>query len=361
MARAHLTLHKGCLVVDIRWPDGLRDRFRVPSDQKGNELVLSVQLAFLNGTWPACRASLNSPPDERPQSPESFTAMADEYYSAWVLTHNKATACKKSFLERFKKRFSSLPARTIQLIDVDRYVRWRQNAGVANASINRELATLRHMFSWAVKRGHLTINPIAGMEKLQEQEWAGPKPTDEIVEKVFKKLDPRFLPVYIVIRETGARRGEVLRLQLWQIDREQRLITFAKRTKNGKNTVAPLTQKALDAIDSVPPLPGCPYIFYNPETGTKWSDARKPWEKAREAAGYPWLRVRDLRPAFGIEASELGAPMHYIQSALGHGSVAVTEKYYAKYDPRSAAKQLLRMIEGRRLEKMGTKTGTSGI
>jgi hypothetical protein len=41
-----------------------------------------------------------------------------------------------------------------------------------------------------------------------------------------------------------------------------------------------------------------------------------------------------------------GAPMQYIQSALGHGSVAVAEKYYAKYDPNSAARQLLRLIEG---------------
>jgi hypothetical protein len=64
----------------------------------------------------------------------------------------------------------------------------------------------------------------------------------------------------------------------------------------------------------------------------------------------------------GIEASELGAPMHYIQSALGHGSVAVTERYYAKYDPRSAARQLLKVIEGGRQKKQetGTKTGTHG-
>jgi integrase len=54
--------------------------------------------------------------------------------------------------------------------------------------------------------------------------------------------------------------------------------------------------------------------------------------------------------------------MHYIQSALGHGSVAVTERYYAKYDPRSAAKQLLRVIEGGRKQRQetGTKTGTKG-
>ena len=128
--------------------------------------------------------------------------------------------------------------------------------------------------------------------------------------------------------------------------------------------MAPLTREALEAIDSVPPLEGCPYVFYNPETGTRWYDARRPWEEARKAAGYPWLRVRDLRPAFAIEASEQGAPMHFIQSGLGHGSVAVTEKYYAKFDPKSAAKQLLRVIEGGRnkqesQQKSGTKTGTN--
>ncbi len=59
----------------------------------------------------------------------------------------------------------------------------------------------------------------------------------------------------------------VLNLQHWQIDREARQVTFAKRTKNGKATVAPLTDRALAAIDSVPVLSGCGYVFYNPDTG----------------------------------------------------------------------------------------------
>jgi site-specific recombinase XerD len=141
-------------------------------------------------------------------------------------------------IERFKRRFSSVPPQAFQLTHVDRYVQWQQKAGLKNASINRELSALRHMFSWAVKRGYLEANPIASIEKLQEQEWAGPKPTNDIVEAVLEKLDPRFLPVFTLIRETGARRGEVLTLQHWQIDRREKLITFAKQTKNGKNTVA---------------------------------------------------------------------------------------------------------------------------
>jgi integrase len=85
------------------------------------------------------------------------------------------------------------------------------------------------------------------------------------------------------------------------------------------------------------------FVFCNPETGTGWSDAHKSWDAARKAVGHPWLRVRDLRPAFATEAADQGTPMHFIQSALAHGSVAVTEKYYAKYAPEAAANQLLQL------------------
>ena len=115
--------------------------------------------------------------------------------------------------------------------------------------------------------------------------------------------------------------------------------------KNGKTTIVPLTERALGAIDSIPILPGCPYIFYNATTGARWYDARKPWLKARQAAGYPWLLVRDLRPAFGIQTSEMEVPMHFIQSVLRHGSVAVTEKYYANFSPQSAVKMVLATME----------------
>jgi len=250
-------------------------------------------------------------------------------------------------------------------VHVDRYVSWRHKTEVKNATINREVACLKHMFFWALSRGYVTRNEIADYEKLEEQEWAGPRPTDEIIKAVFEKLDPRFAPIFTVIRETGARRGQVLILEPWMVDRERRLITFAKRTKKGRTIIAPLTKEAEEAIDSVPPLEGCPYIFYNPETKTRWHSVRKPWEAARKAAGYPWMRVRDLRPAFATEAADFGAPTRIISSGLGHSGERVTEKFYIKSGPEQAAAQLLRVIEGGRARRQsrpesGTKTGTTG-
>lgn len=352
---------KGKFVVDSKWPDGLRTRFRRASEGKARELDLRIRLAIVDGSWSGLRASLEMPSEPEKLVSGLFRDVADLYYRDYVTTHNRSASCKRSFLERFKAEFGRLPFRGFTLQHADSYIARRKRDGVKNASVNREIATLRHLFEWGMRRGYITRNPINQVEKLEEQEWAGPRPTEEAVQAVFARLDPRFLPVYVVIRETGARRGEVLSLQHWQIDRGRRIITFAKRTKNGKTTTAPLTQKALEAIDSVPELPACPYVFYNPETGTRWSDARKAWENARRAAGYPWLRVRDLRPAFGIEASEMGVPMHFIQSVLGHSSVAVTEKYYAKFRPDAAAKAVLLMMESsRKRQNLAQKMAQQG-
>ena len=339
---------KGKFVVDSKWPDGLRTRFRRTSQEKAQELDLRIRLAMLDGSWPGLRASLEMPDEPGKLVSGLFRDIADLYYRDYVATHNRSAKSKKSFLDRFKAALGRLPFRGIALQHVDTYIAKRKKDGLKNASVNREVSTLRHLFEWGMKRGYVSCNPIAQVEKLEEQEWAGPRPTEDVVQAVFAKLDPRLLPVYVVIRETGARRGEVLSLQRWQIDRARQIVTFAKRTKNGKTTTAPLTQKALEAIDSVPELAGCPYVFYNPETGTRWYDARAPWEKARTEAGYPWLRVRDLRPAFGIEVSEMGVPMHFIQSVFGHSSVSVTEKYYAKFSPHAAARAVLTTVEAGR-------------
>ena len=361
--RVRYATHKGKPVLTVWWPDRLRSRIRYSSEEDGKRKKLMIELSTLDNTWEAIRASmLEGDTISAEVHPQSFEGLAQEYYDSWVCTQNKGRAAKKSFLKRFKSRFRNVPPKTLTMLHVDRYVAWRQKSGVTNASINREVACLKHMFVWAISRGYITRNAVGSWERLQEQEWAGPKPTEEIVKAVFVKLDPRFVPIFTVIRETGARRGEVLTLQHWQIDRENRVITFAKRTKTGKNTIAPLTKEAEAAIDSIPPLEECPYVFYNPETKTRWHDARKPWVTARREAGHPWLRVRDLRPAMATEAAEFGAPLHFIQLGLGHKSVKTTETFYVKSDPKLAARQLLRVIEGGRQEKQsgGTKTGTTG-
>ena len=67
---------------------------------------------------------------------------------------------------------------------------------------------------------------------------------------------------------------------------------------------------------------------------------------AREAAGYPWLRIHDLRHAYGIKLAERGCPMHFISEVMGHHSLDYTRRQYARFSPESAAKAVLKSLEG---------------
>jgi integrase len=147
------------------------------------------------------------------------------------------------------------------------------------------------------------------------------------------------------MRETGCRREEALSLKHWQIQKESEMVVFSDNTKSKKYRYAPLTEAALEAVNVLPPIQGCPYVFYNLKSKDRWHDCRKPWEQARAKVGLPQILVKDLRRHFAIDLAEDGANMHDIQSVLGHASVTTTEKHYAHFSPEHSAKKILKVLE----------------
>lgn len=169
--------------------------------------------------------------------------------------------------------------------------------------------------------------------------------TDTILDEIFAELDPRVVPLFTFIRETGCRREEALSLRWPQIEPDYRTVVFTGRTKSGKSRRVPLTRRAVAAIKRMPRLPESNYVFYHPDSETRWNECRKPWVQAREAAGHEWVQVKDMRRAFGIRLAEAGCPMHFIQAVLGHASVTTTERYYARFSPESASRAVLDFLE----------------
>jgi len=76
--------------------------------------------------------------------------------------------------------------------------------------------------------------------------------------------------------------------------------------------------------------------------------AVKQWEQAREAAGLPEMKIKDLRRHYAISLAEDGADMHDIEQVLGHAGVDTTEKHYAQFSPEHSARKILRVLEGGR-------------
>jgi integrase len=336
---------KGQWIVDLLWPNGVRNRPRMPTEHKANEISIRFQVARVDGTWPELRKKLDL---EEAVQLMLFKDFGQLYLEEYVKSYNRDYDDKASRIRILGRVLDKIPVDSLQQQHVTKFVNWRKKSKVKNITINHDLIVFGHMLAWGVKQQYLEHNPLPEIQKLNEIRWVGQRPTDEIIDAVFAKLDERVIPLFTFLRETGCRREEGLSLKHNQIvlNVVPPVVVFSDNTKNGKDRQVPLTAKAIDAIKAMPG--GFKFVFYHPESQTRWDTARKVWESARKAAGYPWLRIHDLRHAYGIKLAERGCPMHFISEVMGHHSIDYTRKQYARFSPESASRAVLRVLEGRK-------------
>ena len=332
--------------IDLPWPDGIRKRRVVPNVKTANEISIRFQAARVDGTWAELRRKLDM--DRKTQS-MTFKEFGKLYLEEYVASYNRAYKVKASRIRILGRRLDGIPIDTLQPQHVTQFVSWRKGQKVTNRTINRDLIVLGHMLRWGTRERYLETNPLPEIQKLREIQWVGQRPTDEIIDAVFARLDLRAVPLFTFLRETGCRREEALSLGHDQVSLTSNppVVVFSDITKNGRNRQVPLTREAIAAIESMPRASG--YVFYHPESLTRWHSCRDAWEEARIAAGFPWLRIHDLRHAYGIKLAERGVPMHFISEVMGHHSVDFTRKQYARFSPESASRAVLRGLEGGRI------------
>ena len=341
--------YRGQIVCDVRWPDGGRTIRAFPNKTQAKQLLDRIKASIADGSWPDFKEKLKL----RGRGSVTFREFGNTYIENYAKVRNKKRAWQRKVtsLKALNDYMGKLELGAITPASLHNFMRWRKNQGVSDATINQDLSTIKHMFSYALEIGVVESNPLEKFKKLRLEQKQRPRFTDDDVQRVIDAARPDCRPIFIFIRETACRREEALSLQHEQIQRESRMVMFSENTKSRKYRYVPLTEAAIEAVDALPRVDGCPYVFYNPKTKDRWSDCRKPWERAREEAGLPELQVKDLRRHYAINLAEEGADMHDIQQVLGHSSVATTERHYAQFSPRHSAKKILRLLEGGKAKK----------
>lgn len=348
-----IRVSKQGVIVDARWPDGQRTRTRMPDYATAERINKKIDVAIVDEEriWRKLRRELRLEDGQV----ASFSDLANQYLSQYVQSYNRDVRVKKSRLSVLKTFFANQSMESIGPRSVAMFIAHKRRAGAKNATVNRYLALLRHMMTWAIGQGILEASPLGKIEKLNEQEWIGIRPDKAALEDVFSRIGPGAKPIFVFLRETGCRRGEAIGLKLSQIDFARQIVTIHGETKSGKSRQVPLTEQGMWAVQALPAYG--PTVFYHPQhlkpfTGDSLGLI---WEKAR---GESKLRIHDLRHAFAIRLAEDGCPMHYISEILGHYSLEFTRKRYARFSPESASKAVLRVLQGRKAAK-GHKTGTA--
>lgn len=222
----------------------------------------------------------------------------------------------------------------ITTADVRKYTEARQQEGAANASINRELAILKRMFTLAIQAGKLMARPHIPM--LREDNVRTGFFEREQYEAVKAKLPGPLQPVVTFAYITGWRiMSEVLPLQWRQVDLDGGTVRLdAGTTKNREGRVFPLTvelkqlleaQKALTEAYQREAEKICPWVFHR--SGKRIKSFRGAWDTVTAAAGCPGRIPHDLRRTAVRNLVRAGVPERVAMTLTGHKTRSVFERY----------------------------------
>ena len=146
--------------------------------------------------------------------------------------------------------------------------------------------------------------------------------------------NPQLYAVVVFALSTGARKNEILKLKLKDLDLD-RQVAILRETKNRETRKVPIVGYLKDVLldhldwrkDYVAGMEnGSDFIF--PRTGGKQPiDIRKAWENARDKAGIVDFRFHDLRHSAASYLAMNGASQLEIAEVLGHKTLQMVKRY----------------------------------
>lgn len=175
-------------------------------------------------------------------------------------------------------------------------------------------------------------NPCDGVEPFEDHGARERYLTTEEVQRLFDELDTnRNVQVGQVIRlllYTGARKREILDARWDEIDWNRRLLMIpAARSKSKKVHYIPLSDAAIELLQSLPRQDDIPWLFFNPKTKKPPVSIFYAWDSIRKKVGLGEVRLHDLRHSYASFLVNAGRSLYEVQKLLGHHDPKVTMRY----------------------------------
>ncbi|KGX06865.1 phage integrase family protein [Burkholderia pseudomallei] len=256
-------------------------------------------------------------------------------------------------LKRLQPYFGGRDLVALKRADVRGYIRARQDEGVLEATIQREL----RFFSAAINfvriehdRSDLP-NPVVRLaitSGASRVRWISRSEAESLVESAGRFARRPHLSNFIRLAlHTGCRKNELLMLEWSRVDFDRRVLQLdPENTKNGKRRVVPLNDEAVTALcdqrDWVKRhAPRSRWVFAV-ASGDRLTTIQKGFRAACGRVGIEDFRVHDLRHTFASWLVMAGVSLYVVKDLLGHSSITVTERYaHLAPHPGVAAVQLL--------------------
>lgn len=235
--------------------------------------------------------------------------------------------------------FGTVPLLAINRELADAYKRKRLDAGVKHATLIKEWRTLQALLNAAVAHEVVPHNPIAKVKGVRDLSSKPPRwyTREELAAIYAAQAEPQPFTTkfdqaiaeqlrwtWQLMANTGLRRGEVLQLDWRDIGREEIVVRSEQdaRTKSGKWRQVPISQGALEAVESLAPenRRGAVVPQIQPPSMTR------AFHRSVVRAGLDG-NLHCLRHTYCSHLVQAGIPLRTVQVLAGHASYATTERY----------------------------------
>jgi len=250
-----------------------------------------------------------------------------ERYMEYAKTNKRSWLRDEQLLRPLKEFFrAERQLADITAPDIEGYKLWRRRQ-VSGATVNRELALLKHMFNLAIDWDlYMGSNPLRKVKYFQEIStgFRVLKPDEET--RLLRNATPAIQDIVLYALNTGSRIGEIFSLQWQHVDLDQGMInSFSHKTQ--KVRIVPINSEVRRILEFWQLGKKNEYVFYNQKTGGPFVDLDAGLELACKKAKIEGVTWHTLRHTFASRLLERGVDIITVKELLGHSTVTVTMRY----------------------------------
>lgn len=216
--------------------------------------------------------------------------------------------------------------------------RWLDSHDWGRSTRHGAITAVKRLYRWAKKEGHLDANPVADVDKPGIESRANPFTGEQLATLLDSKhCDQPLSDILIVLRETGMRPSEAMRLSASCLDLPQGILTVKTKARGLKTRVVYLTDKVAEILSRLAKSHPTGPLLRN-SVGTAWTRHTLNYRlyRRRGELGGKDIAAGGLRHGFATDALLAEVPIATVAELMGHKSTAMIEKHYSHLKDQKA-------------------------
>lgn len=209
-------------------------------------------------------------------------------------------------------------------------VSWLIDHSGAPSGDRQRLSILRTFFRWHVEQGNLRVDPTVGIRHQTVPRYLPRGLPADVPTALLGVTDARGALIILLMVQEALRRCEVVSIEFGDVDPDERLL-LVRQGKGGHQRVVPLSEETWAAMQvylAQHPAKAGPLIrsYTRPHSSISPGYVSALMRQWRTEAGV-FATPHRLRHTAATDMLRHGAHVRDVQAALGHASLATTQRY----------------------------------